>query len=121
MAKLSRNDKCACGSGRKYKRCCLARGRGGRCQGHRMLVEMRMEEEGVRFLTPKGFHLPLAEQNRLIAEAFRRNLEASGRFDELAAEYGRDEVERSLQALEAQLSEYLPTVEESGGSRRVSE
>jgi len=25
MAKIGRNDPCACGSGKKYKKCCMAR------------------------------------------------------------------------------------------------
>jgi hypothetical protein len=26
MAKIGRNDRCPCGSGKKYKQCCLAKG-----------------------------------------------------------------------------------------------
>jgi hypothetical protein len=37
MAKTGRNDLCHCGSGRKYKKCCEGKERGGAANG-RMLV-----------------------------------------------------------------------------------
>ena len=38
MAKTGRNDLCPCGSGRKYKKCCEARERGGGTRSRVMLV-----------------------------------------------------------------------------------
>lgn len=37
MAKTGRNDLCTCGSGRKYKKCCEAKDRGGGTQSRVML------------------------------------------------------------------------------------
>ena len=38
MAKVGRNDLCACGSGKKYKKCCEATDRAGGTRSRLMLV-----------------------------------------------------------------------------------
>ena len=38
MAKTGRNDPCPCGSGRKYKKCCEAKERGGAVRGRVMMM-----------------------------------------------------------------------------------
>jgi hypothetical protein len=38
MAKTGRNDLCPCGSGRKYKKCCESKERGGAARNRLMLV-----------------------------------------------------------------------------------
>jgi hypothetical protein len=38
MAKTGRNDLCPCGSGRKYKKCCEAKERGGTVRNRMMLI-----------------------------------------------------------------------------------
>lgn len=38
MAKTGRNDLCPCGSGRKYKKCCEAKERGGAAQNRLMII-----------------------------------------------------------------------------------
>lgn len=38
MAKTGRNDLCPCGSGRKYKKCCEAKVRGGTAHNRWMLI-----------------------------------------------------------------------------------
>jgi hypothetical protein len=38
MARTGRNDPCPCGSGRKYKKCCEAKVRGGTARSRWMLI-----------------------------------------------------------------------------------
>ncbi len=93
MSKVGRNDPCPCGSGKKFKRCCLERveaeERAERLQAERERAEVEFDEAD-EFIDTLEQSRAVLEESRVVeqvdrlSEAVLRGIE-SGRLDEADA------------------------------------
>lgn len=72
MAKVGRNDPCPCGSGKKYKKCCLDK---DAAPPPARLDEMDFEEPPAQALVYDGWEALAVEDTRLAKRCFRKALE----------------------------------------------
>ncbi len=91
MAKIGRNQPCPCGSGKKYKHCCLSRDQASRAQAAR-----KAQEPLPAVVAPAGFHLGEDDLDRL-----------SNRVVDLINDGRLEEAETACQELKAQYPDVI--------------
>lgn len=92
MAKIGRNQPCPCGSGKKYKQCCLQTDNAARTQA----LQQTREHQPSDALAPPGYHFAEEELDRL-----------SNSVVDLIQEGRLDEAESACQALKAQYPDVI--------------
>jgi len=88
--RIGRNDSCPCGSGKKYKKCCL----GSREPDHQEGATW-IDEEGMH-LVGKGMRPSIEEQERMSKE-YQRNIRKSPLWKQMVTEYGKEKAEKMLE------------------------
>lgn len=87
--RLSRNDPCPCGSGKKYKKCGLGNKKPDHKEGYSWI-----DEEGMQ-LMGKGMRSPIEEQEHM-TEEYQRNIRKSPLWKMMVTEYGKEQAEKML-------------------------
>jgi hypothetical protein len=86
----SGNDPCPCGSGKKYKKCCLGSRKADQQKGATWI-----DEEGIH-LVGKGMPPSIEEQERMSKE-YQRNIRKSPLWKVMVTEYGKEQAEEMLE------------------------
>jgi hypothetical protein len=92
----SRNDPCPCGSGKKYKKCCLGSQKSNQQEGATWI-----DEEGMH-LIGKGMPPSIEEQERMTKE-YQRNIRKSPLWKMRVTEYGKEKAEEMLKDFQVQI------------------
>src|SRR3990167_4886304 len=89
MAKLARNEPCSCGSGKKYKKCCLDRGillhgKASTKRSEFVLVKTLTDE----FFQPMRLYYTIHDLNRLKENLFKlKCIDYNDRLDDWTLRY----------------------------------
>ena len=86
-----RNDPCPCGSGQKYKRCCLTR-----VSSPQPSVDTSswMDQDGLHLVAPGS---PLTQEAlERMAQAYQKRIRASAMWKDMVREYGKEKAEELL-------------------------
>ena len=92
--KVGRNAPCPCGSGKKYKKCCLDLERGPSPS------LSWMESDGMHFIAP-GSELSPAELEQL-TKAYQESIRNSPIWDSMVREFGLEQAEEMLKEFKAE-------------------
>jgi len=87
--RIGRNDPCPCGSGKKYKKCCL-----GREEGLQKESATWMDEEGMH-VVGKGQRPSIEEQERM-TKAYQQKIRKSPLWKQMVRDYGQEQAEKML-------------------------
>jgi hypothetical protein len=91
MAKIGRNDPCPCGSGKKYKKCCLQ---------HQPAPPSApsyswMAPDGLHMVTPGG---PLTQEDlATMTQTYQQQIRRSPMWKQMVTEFGQAKAEELLQ------------------------
>jgi len=94
--RIGRNDPCPCGSGKKYKQCCLESSK----HDHR---------EGATWFDEEGIHLvgtgmrPSIEEQEQLTKDYQRNIRKSPLWKRMVSEYGKEKAEQMLKAFQIEV------------------
>jgi hypothetical protein len=86
--KIRRNDPCPCGSGKKYKKCCM------RLESVGVEPKSWADGEGLHFMAA-GAPPSIEEQERMTAE-YRRQVMKSPLWKKMVEEYGEEKAAEML-------------------------
>ena len=86
--KISRNDPCPCGSGKKYKKCCQKK------TPSSLPTYSWMEKDGFHSLIPGT--PPSSEQLENMTKVYQKNIRNSPIWDEIVKQYGKEKAEKLL-------------------------
>ena len=92
--KVDRNDPCPCGSGRKYKKCCMPKR-----PSESTLTWI--DEDGMHFVGP-GSEMSADQLNKM-TEEYQRQIRNSPLWDKMVREFGREKAEDLLKQCRAKL------------------
>ncbi len=93
MKKIKRNDLCPCGSGKKYKKCCLLQ----QTTGRRISWT---ENDGIHFVAPGSPPTP-GELEKMTKE-YQKRVRNSPLWDEMVKKYGKEKAEKLLKEFKAE-------------------
>jgi hypothetical protein len=88
--RVGRNDPCPCGSGKKYKKCCL----GSRDADH---------QEGATWIDEEGMHVmgkgmrPSKEELERMTKEYQQKVRKSPLWKKMVTEYGEEQAEKMLE------------------------
>ena len=85
--KIRRNDPCPCGSGKKYKRCCMLRQTSSPSFSW-------VDKDAVHFVAPGT--PPSPEQLKKMTEEYQRQIRNSPIWDEMIRKFGKEKAEELL-------------------------
>jgi hypothetical protein len=94
--RIGRNDPCPCGSGKKYKKCCL----GSKEPGH---------EEGATWIDEEGMHLvgkgirPSREEQERMTKDYQQKVRKSQLWTKMVADYGKEKAEEMLREFQVEV------------------
>jgi hypothetical protein len=94
--RIGRNDPCPCGSGKKYKKCCLESRQGDPIEGATWI-----DEEGMH-LVGKG-RRPSEEEQERLTEAYQRNIRKSPLWKKMVTEHGKEQAEKMLREFQVEV------------------
>ena len=97
---IGRNELCPCGSGKKYKRCCLQKKTSAAAETSAPSFSW-MDDEGLHLMEP-GIP-PSPEQLKKMTEEYQRRIRKSPMWDEMVREFGKEEAERLLNQCRAKI------------------
>ena len=89
--KIGRNDPCSCGSGKKYKKCCLS-----------AQVDLNKAELPNAWMESDGIHVmeeglpPTPDSIGATTKVYQESIRNSSLWDEMVKKFGEDEAERLL-------------------------
>jgi hypothetical protein len=89
--KIGRNDPCACGSGKKFKKCCLS---AYVDPGKAEFPNAWMESDGIHIIE-EGLP-PTPDSLSAATKIYQENIRNSPLWDEMVKKFGEDEAERLL-------------------------
>lgn len=94
--RIGRNDLCPCGSGKKYKKCCL----GSREPDHK---------EGATWIDEEGMHLigkgirPSIEEQKCMTKEYQQKIRKSPLWKKMVTEYGKEKAEEMLEEFQVEV------------------
>ncbi len=94
--KISRNDPCPCGSGKKYKKCCLQH-----IDEQHKGNEPWVDEEGMHVIG-KGV-LPSPEEQERMTKEYQMRIKNSPMWEMMVKEYGEEKAEEILKDFQVQV------------------
>jgi hypothetical protein len=89
--KIGRNDPCPCGSGKKYKRCCLPR----QPSTPSAPSYSWMALDGLHLMTPGGPLTP--EELAAMTQAYQQRIRRSPMWKQMVKDFGKERAEELLQ------------------------
>ena len=87
--KIGRNDPCPCGSGKKYKKCCMQH-----MEAQQTGSNSWIDDEGIHFVG-KGSPPSIEEQEKMTKE-YQKNIKKSPLWGMMVKEYGEEKAEEML-------------------------
>ena len=93
--KIKRNQLCPCGSGRKFKKCCLSSG------APLLSSAAWQDEKGIHHLAPGK--PPSQEELEQMTKDYQEKIRQSPMWDEIVNEYGHKKAEELLKQCKAEL------------------
>ena len=93
MKKIKRNNLCPCGSGKKYKKCCLLQQTTDR---HISWTE----NDGIHLVAPGS--PPTPEQLEKMTKEYQKRVRNSPLWDEMVKKYGKEKAEKLLKEFKAE-------------------
>jgi len=93
--KISRNDPCPCGSGKKYKKCCISKSKIK--HSHTW-----MAEDGMHVVSPDGPSTP--EELEKMTKEYQKNIRNSQIWEEMVQQYGKEKAEELLKEFQVKPS-----------------
>ncbi len=87
--KIGRNDPCPCGSGKKYKKCCIQH-----IEEQHMGSKSWMDEEGMH-VVGKG-SLPLSGEQERMTKGYQKKIKKNPIWEMIVKEYGEEKAEEML-------------------------
>ena len=94
--RIGRNDPCPCGSGKKYKKCCLGTREPDHIQGATWI-----DEEGMHWVG-KGVRPSKEEQERMTME-YQQEIRKSPLWKRMVKEYGKEKAEEMLKDFQVEI------------------
>jgi hypothetical protein len=94
--RIGRNDPCPCGSGKKYKKCCL-----GSEDAPQKESATWMDEEGMH-VVGKGQRPAIEEQERMTA-AYQQKIRKSPLWKQMVRDYGQEQAEEMLKEFQVEV------------------
>lgn len=94
MKKIKRNDPCPCGSGKKYKKCCLSQQAPDQSSSW-------ADDDGIHFVSPGS--PPSPEQLEKMTKEYQKKIRNSPLWDEMVQKYGKEEAEKLLKEFKAEV------------------
>jgi hypothetical protein len=94
MKKIRRNDPCPCGSGKKYKKCCLLQQTSDQSFSW-------ADNDGIHFAGPGS--PPSPEQLKKMTKEYQKQIRNSPLWDEMVQKYGKKEAEKLLKEFKAEV------------------
>ena len=92
--KIGRNELCPCGSGKKYKKCCIS-------NSSSKSPTTWTDEEGLHILT-KGAKPTSSEIDKMTKE-YQNKIKNSPMWDEMVKQYGEEKAEELLSEFKAEV------------------
>ncbi|MDY0222873.1 MAG: SEC-C metal-binding domain-containing protein [Desulfobacterium sp.] len=93
MKKIKRNDLCPCGSGKKYKKCCLLQQTTDRPISW-------TENDGIHFVAPGS--PPAPEQLEKMTKEYQKRVRNSPLWDKMVKKYGKEKAAKLLTEFKAE-------------------
>jgi hypothetical protein len=93
---IGRNDPCPCGSGKKYKKCCLRN-----IEHDHKESATWIDEEGMH-LMGEGMRPSIEEQERMTKE-YQQKIRKSPLWKEMVTQYGKEEAEKMLKEFQVEV------------------
>lgn len=94
MKKTKRNDPCPCGSGKKYKKCCLGK------QSSDESISWA-DNDGIHFAAPGSN--PSQEELERMTKKYQKKIRNSPLWNEMVKEYGKEHAEELLKEFKAEI------------------
>jgi hypothetical protein len=94
MKKVNRNDPCLCGSGKKYKKCCLGN------QSPDQPIAWA-DDDGVHFVAPGS--APSPEELEQMTKEYQKKIRNSPLWNEMVKKYGKEQAEEILKEFKAEI------------------
>jgi hypothetical protein len=94
MKKIKRNDPCPCGSGKKYKKCCLLQQTSDQSFSW-------ADNDGTHFAGPGS--PPSPEQLKKMTKEYQNQIRNSPLWDEMVQKYGKEKAEKLLKEFKAEV------------------
>ena len=94
--RIGRNDLCPCGSGKKYKKCCLRNDKSDYIEGATWI-----DEEGMH-LVGKGMR-PAREELERMSKAYQKSVRKSPLWKKMVTEYGKERAEEMLKEFQVEV------------------
>jgi len=91
---IGKNEPCLCGSGKKYKKCCMEKQRSYSSFSW-------MDDEGLHFMAPGT--PPTPEQLEKMTEEYQKRIRNSPMWGEMVRKFGKEEAERLLKQCRAKI------------------
>ena len=90
--KIGRNDLCPCGSGKKYKKCCISKTE---------MTQSRtwVSDEGMHVVAPGA--PPTPEELEKMTKEYQKNIRNSQIWDDMVQQYGKEKAEELLKEFRA--------------------
>ncbi len=85
--KIGRNDPCPCGSGKKFKNCCISKSE--ITQPHTW-----MADDGMHVIAPGGLSSP--DELEKMTKKYQKTIRNSPIWDEMVQQYGKEKAEELL-------------------------
>ena len=93
MKKIKRNDPCPCGSGKKFKKCCILQQTSDQSFSWK-------DNDGIHFAAPGPF--PSSEQLEKMTKEYQKQIRNSPLWDEMVQEFGEEEAEKLLKEFQVE-------------------
>ena len=92
--KIGRNDLCPCGSGQKYKKCCMQ-------LNTSELPVAWADEEGMHFIAQGA--KPTDAEIEQMSKSYQNNIRHSPLWDEMVREFGKEKAQELLKEFKAEV------------------
>ena len=92
--KIGRNDLCPCGSGKKYKKCCMS-------DSSPSLPATWTDEEGLHVLTEGA--KPTSSEIEKMTKEYQNQIRNSPLWDKMVKQYGEEKAEELLSEFKAEV------------------
>ncbi len=95
-SKIGRNDPCPCGSGEKYKKCCMQN-------------TIEQQVDGGSWIDDEGMHVvgkgnpPTPEEQEKMSKEYQKNIKRSPMWEMMVKEYGEEKANEMLKDFKVQV------------------
>jgi hypothetical protein len=95
-SKIGRNDPCPCGSGKKYKKCCMQNS-----MQQQMDEGSWIDDAGVN-IVGKGIP-PTPEEQEIMTKEYQKKIKGSPMWEQMVNEYGEEKANEILKDFKVQV------------------